>query len=135
MKLSLANLETSDFSAGADIIADAITDPGQGNPGGEWISATWPRLNEPEGRAKTVERLAGVHAALRPGSIIKVVDEDAGGKAVGLAVWNVYDTIPDALPGLDLGDDFWLSADERAYAEHVQCVSSLRGFHCCACGC
>lgn len=116
MRYAIRPVVEADMADFTRVGCDAITDPKQGNPGGEYIRACWPRMNTQAGRANAQLRFTKMLQSMPPGSLTKAVDTDADDKLVGIAIWTLHTDPPKGYPPLELGD-FWESKEEEDYGK------------------
>ena len=117
-KLEVAPAEDEDFERLTEISLDAIFDPEQGVPGGEYVSSTWPGHDTPDERREIQSQLLAWKRASPPNSFMKVSDPVHNNEILGVAIWQEYTEPPKELPELEA--DSFDNPEDKRYAQHLR---------------
>ncbi|KAI9715637.1 MAG: hypothetical protein M1828_000780 [Chrysothrix sp. TS-e1954] len=117
MSLVLEPAVDEDVEKITNLSLDAITDPKQGNPGGDYIRAIWPNNHTAQGRKAAAKRFSQLMKILPPRSFMKVIDTNLNREIVGTAIWLQFPKAPTQMPPLE--GDYWDNEEDKRYAQHL----------------
>lgn len=114
MPHAILPVEDADIPRVSDLICNGLVQDGMP----EYVAATWPGMDTPQGRKDACTRLRSIKSHLPdPSHFLKVVDEGTGSiVATSICLYNSEP--PKTLPGLT--GNPWKTEDDREYAYHLK---------------